>query len=81
MAAQWEEKNFSPPHLAKYQMTENRGAGISRKWESCLLELLDGTLVDTTALVDQVTGLLIIMSARLRQMRGRKRAEAAALKS
>lgn len=26
------------------------------KCETCLLELLDGTLVDTTALVDQVTG-------------------------
>jgi len=27
-----------------------------RDWSTCLLELLDGTLVDTTALVDQVTG-------------------------
>lgn len=26
-------------------------------WEACLLELLDGTLVDTTALVDKVTSL------------------------
>jgi hypothetical protein len=28
----------------------------SRKMETNLLELLDGSLVDTTALVDQVTG-------------------------
>ena len=34
----------------------------SREMETNLLELLDGSLVDTTALVDQVTGLCNLVS-------------------
>lgn len=37
--------------------SRERGRGKDATWDAYLLELLDGTLVNTTALVDQVTGL------------------------
>jgi hypothetical protein len=39
------------------QVNEIWGSGIESDRDTDLLELLDGTLVDTTALVDQMAGL------------------------
>lgn len=43
--------------LCSARATEPLARENGKSSESYLLELLDGTLVDTTALVDQVTGL------------------------
>jgi hypothetical protein len=51
----------APGNDISQEMIKTRGCVIMQMWigklgSTCLLELLDGTLVDTTALVDQVTG-------------------------
>ena len=50
------DSQFAPRRAPPKFLMGGQGTQLSAQCETYLLELLNGTLVDTTALVDQVSG-------------------------